>query len=103
MKLRRHRRDLAVWSSFVGQANRYGTPPLVRTRRTGRVRRLLHTGGLLTVLSLMGVVRFARPRRRLLTGLVLTALPVILRDSMWGLGFFLMFVLYLSALITPTT
>jgi hypothetical protein len=103
MSLRRHRRDLAVWSSVAGQADRYGAPPLVRTRRTGRVRRLLHTGGLLTVLSLMGVVRFARPRRRLLTGLVLTALPVILRDSMWGLGFFLMFLLYLSALITPTT
>jgi len=103
MKLRRHRRDLAVWSSSAGLADRYGTRPLVRTRRRGRVRRLLHTGVLLTVISLMGVVRVARPRRRLLTGLVLTALPVILRDSMWGLGFFLMFVLYLSALITPTT
>jgi hypothetical protein len=103
MKLRRHRRDLAVWSSSVGPADRCGTPPLVRTRRRGPVRRLLHTCGLLTVLSLMGVVRVTRPRRRLLTGLVLTALPVILRDSMWGLGFFLAFVLYLSALVTPTT
>jgi len=103
MKLRRHRPALVVWNSFGGQAARYATPPLVRTRRTGRARRLLHRGGLLTVLSLMGVVRAARLRRRLLTGLVLTALPVILRDSMWGLGFFLMFVLYLSALISPTT
>jgi hypothetical protein len=50
----------------------------------------------------MGVVR-TRPRRRLLTGLVLTALPVLLRDSMWGLGFFLALVLYLSALVTPAT
>jgi hypothetical protein len=103
MKRRRHRRDLVVWSASVGLAYRYGTPPLVRTRRTGGVRRLLRIGGLLTVVGLMGVVSFARPRRRLLTGLVLTALPVILRDSMWGLGFFLVFVLYLSALVTPTT
>jgi hypothetical protein len=103
MKLRRRRRYLAVWSSSAGLTDRYGTPPLVRARRTGRVRRLLHTGGLLTVIGLMGVVRVARPRRRLLTGLVLAALPVILRDSMWGLGFLLVFVLYLSALVTPTT
>jgi hypothetical protein len=103
MSLRRHRRDLAVWSSSVGPADRYGTPPLVRTRRTSRVRRLLHTGGILTAISLMGVVRVTRSRRRLVTGLVLTALPVILRDSLWGLGFLLMFVLYLSALISPTT
>jgi hypothetical protein len=102
MKLRRHRRSLAVWSSSVPSADRYGPPPLVRTRRTRRVRRLLHTGGLLTVIGLMGVVR-TRPRRRLLTGLVLTALPVLLRDSMWGLGFFLALVLYLSALVTPAT
>ncbi len=103
MKLRRRGRSLAVWSSSVGLADRYGTAPLVRTRRTSRVRRLLHVGGLLTVICLMGVVRVTRSRRRLLTGLVLTALPVILRDSMWGLGFLLVFVLYLSALVTPTT
>jgi hypothetical protein len=103
MRLRRHRRDLAVWSSYAGPADRYGTRPLVRSRRTGRVRRLLHIGGLLTVMSLMGVVRVTRSRRRLMTGLVLTALPVIMRDSLWGLGFFLAFVLYLSALISPTT
>jgi hypothetical protein len=103
MKLRRHRRDLAVWSSSVAPADRYGPPLLVRMRRTRRVRRLLHTGGLLTVISLMGVVRVTRHRPRLLTGLVLTALPVILRDSMWGMAFFLAFVLYLSALVTPTT
>jgi hypothetical protein len=103
MKLRRHRRELVVWSSSVGPADRYGTPPFVRTRRASRMRRRLRTGRLLTVVGLMGVVRVTRSRRRLLTGLVLTALPVILRDSMWGLGFFLMFVLYLSALVTPTT
>jgi hypothetical protein len=34
------------------------------------------------------------------TAVVLTALPVILRDSLWGLVFFLVFVLYLSALVT---
>jgi hypothetical protein len=67
------------------------------------VRRLLHTGALLTVISLIGVVRIARSRRRLVTGLVLTALPIIMRDSLWGMGLLMVCLLYLSALLTPTT
>jgi hypothetical protein len=103
MKMRRHRRGLVVWSSSIGPADWYATSPFARTKRTGRVRRLTHTGVLLTVIGLIGAVRFTRRRRKLLTGLVLTALPVILRDSMWGLLFLLVFMLYLSALVTPTT
>jgi hypothetical protein len=103
MKLRRHRRGLVVWSSSAGPADRYGLPLFARTKRTGRARRLVHTGVLLTVIGLIGAVRFSRRRRRLLTGLVLTALPVILRDSMWGLLCLLVFMLYLSALVTPST
>jgi hypothetical protein len=100
MRLRRRRRHLVVLSSSVGSADRYGPPALVRTRRRSGVRRLVRTGGLLTIISLIGVVRVARSRPRPVTAVVLTALPVILRDSLWGLVFFLVFVLYLSALVT---
>jgi len=56
---------------------------------------VVRIGGLLTVIGLMGAFRVARSRRRLLTGLVLAALAVTLRDSMWGILFSIMFVLYL--------
>lgn len=97
MSPRRRRRHLVVWSSSAGPADRYGTAASVRARRKGRVRRLVRIGGLLTVLSLMGAFRVARSRRLLLplTGLVLAALTVILRDSLWGVPFWIAFLLYL--------
>jgi nitric oxide reductase large subunit len=95
MSPQRRGRHLVVWSSSVGPADRYGTSAAVRTRRKGRVRRLVRITGLLAVISLMGAFRVARSRRRLLAGLVLAALTVILRDSMWGVLFFLAFLLYL--------
>jgi hypothetical protein len=95
MKLRSRRRHLVVFSSSVARADRYGAPPSVRTSRNGRVRRSIRLAALLTVISLMSVVRVARSRRRLLTGLALAAFAVILRDSLWGLVFFMAFLLYL--------
>jgi hypothetical protein len=95
MSPRRRRRHLVVVSSSAGPADRYGTSASVRTRRKSRVRRLIRIGGLLTVIGLMGAFRVARSRPRLLTGLVLAALVVILRDSMWGLLFLIVFLLYL--------
>jgi hypothetical protein len=95
MSPRRRRRHLVVWSSSAGPADRYGTAASARTRRKSRVRRLARIGGLLTVLSLMGAFRVVRSQRRLLTGLVLAALTVILRDSMWGVPFWIAFLLYL--------
>jgi len=95
MSPQRRQRHLVVWSSSAGPADRYGTAASVRTRRKGRVRRLVRIGGLLTVLSLMGAFRVARSRRLLLTGLVLAALTVILRDSNWGVLFWIAFLLYL--------
>jgi hypothetical protein len=98
----RLRRVLVVWNSSAGQAGRHGTPHFVQTRRIGRLRRLLHICVVLAVIGMRSVVGTTMPRRRrLLTALVLAALPVILRDSMWGLMFFLVFVTYLSALVTP--
>jgi hypothetical protein len=95
MSLQRRRRRVVLLSSSVGPADRYGTPASVPTRGRGRVRRLVRIVGLLTVISLMGAFRVARSRRRLLTGLVLAALAVILRDSLWGLLFVIVFLLYL--------
>ena len=95
MSPQRRRRHLVVLSSSAGPADRYGTSAAVRTRRKGRVRRLVRITGLLAVISLMGAFRVARSRRRLLAGLVLAALVVILRDSMWGVPFWIAFLLYL--------
>jgi hypothetical protein len=99
MRLRR-RRHLVLLSSSVRSADRCGTAELVRTGRRGRVGRLVRTGWLLTVISVMNVVRVARPRPRPLAAVVLPALCVILRDSLWGLVFLMVFVLYLSALVS---
>ena len=95
MSPQRRRRHLVVWRSSAGLADKYGTAASVRTRRNSRVRRLVRIGGLLTVLSLMGAFRVARSRRLVLAGLVLAALTVILRDSMWGVLFWIAFLLYL--------
>jgi hypothetical protein len=97
MSPQRRGRHLVVWSSSAGPADRYGTSAAVRTRRKGRVRRLVRITGLLAVISLMGAFRVARSRRLLLTltGLVLAALTVILRDSLWGALFWIAFLLYL--------
>jgi hypothetical protein len=85
MRRLRHQRDVAVWVSPASPADGYSSP-LARRRRTGRVRRLLRIGTQPMVLGLIGVVGFTQSRPRLLTGLLLTALPVILRDSMLGPG-----------------
>jgi hypothetical protein len=95
MSLLRRRRHLVMLGSSVVPRDGFGTAASVRTRRKGRVRRLVRVGGLLAVISLMGAFRVARSRRRLLTGLALAALVVILRDSMWGLLFLIAFLLYL--------
>jgi hypothetical protein len=95
MSPQRRRRHMVVWSSSAGSSDRYGTSASVRTRRKGRVRRLVRIGGLLTVIGLTGAFRVARSRRRPLTGLVIAALAVILRDSLWGFLFTIMFLLYL--------
>lgn len=101
MRLRRHRRDVVVWSSSVGLADRHGSLPFVRTKRRSPIRRLVHTIGILMVISLMGVVRATRPRwRPVLTGLVLPAGAVILRDSLWGLAFLMVFFIFLAAVVS---
>jgi hypothetical protein len=95
MRLRAHRRNLAVWSPSVGPADRYSAPRLTRLARTRRIRSCIRTGALLTVIGLMRLARGLRPRwRPLLAGTVLTVIGVMLRSSAWsavvlpGLWFF---------------
>lgn len=92
---RRRQHYRVVLSSSVRPADRYNAPALVRTRRQGRARRVVRIGVLLTAISLFGAFRVARSRPLPLTGLVLAALAVILRDSMWGLLFLMVFLAYL--------
>lgn len=102
MRLRAHRRNLVVWSSSAGPAGRDDAPAFIRAGHTGRTQRLLRTGALLTVISLMGLVGVIRPRwRPLLAGLVLTVAGVMLRGSAWGAVLLPGLLLLLSAPLIP--
>jgi hypothetical protein len=80
MRLRPHRRTLVVWSSYTGP-DRYGLPRFTQVARTKRIRRCIRMGALLTVI---GLVRLARPVRadwRLTAGVVLTVVGLMLRSG----------------------
>jgi hypothetical protein len=84
MRARPHRRILVAWSPRVIAGGRHGTPGRMRPTRIRRIRRWLRIGALLTVI---GILRFARAIRArweplfLLGGVLLMAggylLPVI--------------------------
>ncbi len=102
MRLRPHRRNLVVWSSSAGPAGRYGPPRFTRLARTGRIRRCIRTGALLTVIGLMRLASALGTRwRPLLPGVVLTAAGVMLRSGMGSLVFFPGVLFLLTALLTP--
>jgi hypothetical protein len=78
MGLRPHRRNLVVFSSAVHPADRYGALQDKRPARTGRIRRLMRIGMLVTVIAV-------RPRwRPLLAGTVLTVLGFADRQGAGG-------------------
>jgi hypothetical protein len=102
MRLRAHRRNLVVWSSSVGSADRYPAPRLRRPAGTRRIHRWIHLGALVTVIALMQLARAVRPRwRPLLAGVVLTVAGVILHSSMWGLALVPGILFLWSALLIP--
>ena len=81
MGLRPHRRNLVVWRQSAGSAGRSGSP-FSGLARTGRIRRWIRTGTLLSVVAVLRLARAARARwRPLLPGTVLTAAGVALRGG----------------------
>lgn len=106
MVLRPHQRNLVVWSPSAGPAGRYGAPRFTRLARTGRIRRCIRTGALLTVIGLMRLARAVGIRwRPMLAGVVLTVVGLMLRGgTAAGVGsvvFFPGVLFLLSALLTP--
>jgi hypothetical protein len=100
MRLRPHRRNLVVWSS----SGRYGAPRFTRLARTGRIRRFIRTGALLTVIGLMRLGRAVGTRwRPMLAGMVLTVVGVMLRSGVGSLVFLPGVLFLLSALLTPAS
>jgi hypothetical protein len=74
MGLRSHRRNLVVWNQSAGPVGRSGALSVTRVARTGRVRRGIRTGALLTAMGLIWLAHAARTYwRPLLAGGVLTA------------------------------
>lgn len=62
MMLRLHRRNLMVWSTSVGLADRYGARRLTRPGRTRRILWCTRTAALLVLIGLMRLARTVRTR-----------------------------------------
>ncbi len=102
MRMRARRRILVVWSHSVGPADRYGAQGLTRLARTGRVRRCIRIGALLTVMGLMRLVRGERARwRPLLAAVALIVAGVMLRSGSWGVLLLAGLWLLLYAVLIP--
>jgi hypothetical protein len=79
MRLQAHRRNLVVFSTSAGRAGRWSASLHKRPAGTGRIRRFIRIGMLLTVIVV-------RPRwRPLLAGVALTVLGFIARQGVFGL------------------
>ena len=86
MVLRARRRNVVMWTSSAGLTGRHRITMFPRLARAGRMRRLAHTGGLLTLIGLKRLARALHLRWRLvLAGGVLTVTGVLLRNGAGGL------------------
>ena len=95
MRLRRHRRNVVVFSSSAHPLGGYGALRHKRRGRTAGIRRCIRIGVLVTVIAV-------RPRwRPLLAGTALTAIGVILRDSPAGVVIILGILLLWQSLLIP--
>jgi hypothetical protein len=96
MKLLPHRRNLVVFSSAVTPADSYVALQYKRPARTGRIRRFIRIGMLLTVIAVL------RPRSRsLLAGTVLMILGVLERQGPGGVLIIPGLILLWHALLIP--
>jgi hypothetical protein len=100
MRLRQHRRNLVVWSSSAGLADKYGAPRSTRPARFRRIRWCLRNGALLAVLGLMSLARAVR-WRAILAGGVLTVVGVVLRSGAGGVVLLPGLLLLVFALLVP--
>jgi hypothetical protein len=102
MRMRARRRHLVVWRQSVGPADWDGAPRLTGQARTGRVRRCIRLGALITV---VGVVRLARGERArwrpLVAGVALVVAGVMLRGGSWGALLLVGFWFLMYALVVP--
>ena len=99
MRLRPRRRNLMVWRQSAGPAAWHGG---LRLTRTGRIRRWIRIGALLTVIGLVGLARGARARwRPLLPGIAFTVAGVIMRTGAGGVLLLPGMLLLLHALLIP--
>jgi hypothetical protein len=104
MRLRTHRRNLVVWHSCIGPADRYDGPRLIRPVRARRIRRFIRSGALLTVIGLVRLARAVRPRwRPLLAGGALTAVGFALRGGAGGVVVVPGLLLLLSVPLIPAS
>ncbi len=95
MRLSPRRRNLVVWSSSADPADGYGASWHKRQARSGRVRRCIRIGALLTVIAV-------RPRwRPLLAGAVLTVTGVMQRSGAEGVVLIPGLLLLWHALLIP--
>jgi hypothetical protein len=102
MRLRMHRRNLAVWSSFASPADRAEGSWLTRPTRNRRVRRFIRISVLFTVLGLTRFAGGAWPRGRLvLAGGLLTVVGIVLRSQPAGVVLLPGLLLIFSAPLIP--
>ena len=102
MRLRARRRNLVVWRGSAGLAGGYSATGLPRAAHTGRIRRRLRIGALLTVIGLLRLARGMRARwKPLLAGGVLTAAGLMLSSSIWSLVSVFGLWLLVYALLVP--
>ncbi len=64
MRLRSRRRNLIVWTSAAGPADRNSAPKFRRSAHSRRIHRWIRTGALFAVIGLMRLPRVARTRWR---------------------------------------
>ncbi len=102
MRLRAHRRNRVIWSSFASPADRARGSSLTRPTQNRRVRRFVRTSVLLTALGLMRFAGGAWPRGRLvLAGGLLTVAGIVLRSHPAGVVLLPGLLLIFSAPLIP--